>query len=251
MEWYALWRLLKWIGLSMWAMGLYQVMVSSKQSKRLKALYGLTVFGFAFTWMTGWLMMKHMGYSMGDSWISTAILCSLISMLGSFLRAFANSRGKLYNGMILIGFALSIALMVVRSDDIRVLSTLASGLVLIGGLSARFLPFESEADTDVNVENAVIDGFKWMAWVEGMTVLVLFLLYIPAKKILHINLDGGTGLIGWTHGVFVIVYVLSLTFTFRRLNWSWRQYIAGGLSSFFPFGTFIFERKVLVKSEGQ
>ena len=49
-----------------------------------------------------------------------------------------------------------------------------------------------------------------MAWVEGMTVLVLFLLYLPAKKLLDfINLDGGTGLIGWTHGVFVILYVLA------------------------------------------
>ena len=101
------------------------------------------------------------------------------------------------------------------------------------------------------VESQVIRGFKWMAWVEGMTVLVLFLLYLPAKKLLSINLDGGTGLIGWTHGVFVIVYVLSLTFTFRTLKWSWGKYIAGGLSSFLPFGTFIFERKVFVSSTSE
>ena len=40
------------------------------------------------------------------------------------------------------------------------------------------------------------------------------------------------------------LYVLALTFTFRKLRWSWTQYIAGGLSSFLPFGTFIFERKI-------
>ena len=35
------------------------MMVSPGQSERLKALYGLTVFGFALDPMTGWLMMKH------------------------------------------------------------------------------------------------------------------------------------------------------------------------------------------------
>ena len=249
MEWYALWRLLKWIGIAMWAIGLHQVMVSPKQCDRLKGLYRLTVFGFAFTWMVGWLMMKHMGYSMGDSWIANAILFALISMVGSFLRAFSNSKGRLYNGMILIGFALSIASMVVRSGELSVLIPVSGVSVLIGGFGTWFLPAENDEDSSEEVNPIVVNGFKWMAWVEGMTVLVLFLLYIPAKKLLGINLDGGTGLIGWTHGVFVILYVLSLTFTFRRLKWSWQQYLAGGFSSFFPFGTFIFERRVLTKQE--
>lgn len=248
MEWYTLWRLLKWIGIAMWAIGLHQVMISPKQRDRLNALYRLTVFGFAFTWMVGWLMMKHMGYSMGESWISNAILFGLISMVGSFLRAFSNSKGRLYNGMILIGFALSIASMVVRSGELNVLVPVSGASVLIGGMGTWFFPAQSEVGSSEGVDQAVVNGFKWMAWVEGMTVLVLFLLYIPAKKLLGINLDGGTGLIGWTHGVFVILYVLSLTFTFRTLKWSWKQYVAGGFSSFFPFGTFIFERKVLATS---
>lgn len=249
MDWYLLWRLLKWVGLAMWAMGIHQVVVSSKQSDRLKALYGFTVFGFALTWMTGWLMMKHLEYSMGASWISNAMLFGLISMVGSFLRAFSTTKEKLYNAMVLIGFTLSIAAMVVRSGEATSLGVVYATSGVIGALAAWFLPSVSVEDSPQIVEKAVVRGFKWMAWVEGMTVLVLFLLYLPAKKILDINLDGGTGLIGWTHGVFVILYVLSLTFTFRKLKWSWGQYIAGGFSSFFPFGTFIFERRVLTKQE--
>ena len=78
----------------MWAMGLYQVAVNAKQDERLKALYSLVVFGFALTWMAGWLMMKHLGYSMGASWISNAMLFGLVSMIGSFLRAFSVAKGR-------------------------------------------------------------------------------------------------------------------------------------------------------------
>ena len=206
MEWYLLWRWLKWLGVSMWAMGLYQVAVSPKQDERLKALYGLTVFGFALTWIAGWWMMKHLGYSMGASWISNAMLFGLISMVGSFLRAFSVDKGKLYNGLIWIGFTLSMAAMVVRTGDSATVGLVSAVSVVFGGLMAMRLPVTNQNVEHNLVESQVIRGFKWMAWVEGMTVLVLFLLYLPAKKLLSINLDGGTGLIGWTHGVFVILY---------------------------------------------
>lgn len=248
MEWYSLWRLLKWIGLLMWGMGLYRVSVQPKQTERLKGLYEFAVFGFALTWMSGWLMMKHLGYTLGATWISNAMLFGLLSMVGTFLRAFSTQNGKLYNAMIWVGLALSVASMVVRNGDIATFG-LVSG-VLFSGLMTMRLEGEHQDESVELIDAEVIQGFKWMAWVEGLTVLVLFLLYLPAKKLMGINLDGGTGMIGWTHGVFVILYVLSLTFTFRKLGWSWMQYVAGGFSSFFPFGTFIFERTVLrVKEE--
>lgn len=250
MEWYLLWRLLKWIGLLMWGMGLYRVSVQPKQTERLKGLYGFAVFGFALTWMSGWLMMKHLGYSMGARWISNAMLFGLLSISGTFLRAFSIQNGKVYNAMIWVGFALSIASMVVRTGDAATLGLVSGVAALFGGLMALGLEAGHQDESVELIESEVIRGFKWMAWVEGLTVLVLFVLYLPAKKLMGINLDGGTGMIGWTHGVFVILYVLSLTFTFRKLGWSWLQYIAGGLSSFFPFGTFIFERKVLA-SQGR
>ena len=244
MEWYLVWRLLKWLGLSMWAMGLYQVAANPRQDERLRALYSLAVFGFALTWMAGWLMMKHLGVSMGASWISNAMLLGLVSMVGTFLRAFSVVKGRVYNAMMWTGFALSMAMMVVRTGDNATLGV-AIGVALIFGvlMTIRVSSVNIKVPVDA-IELQVVQGFKWMAWVEGLTVLVLFLFYLPAKKLLSINLDGGTGLIGWTHGVFVILYVLSLTFTFRTLKWSWMQYIGGGFSSFFPFGTFVFERRI-------
>ena len=69
---------------------------------------------------------------------------------------------------------------------------------MFGVLMSMRVPSEDlESPVDA-IELQVVQGFKWLAWVEGLTVLVLFLLYLPAKKLLSINLDGGTGLIGWT-----------------------------------------------------
>ena len=54
---------------------------------------------------------------MGASWISNAMLFGLVSITGTFLRAFSVVKGRVYNAMIWIGFALSMAMMVVRTGD--------------------------------------------------------------------------------------------------------------------------------------
>ena len=247
MEWIEVWRIFIWLGLLMWGIGLQKVMVSPGQNERLKALYGFTVFGYSLTWMAAWLMMKDLGYGLGSTWIGYSMLFGLVSITGSFLRAFSNSKGQLFNAMAAVGFTLSIASAVVQNEGISSPALALALAIVPGGLAAWFLPSESDENLSENLPESVVRGFKWMAWVEGATVLVLFLLYIPAKKLLDVNLDGGTGLIGWTHGVFVVVYVLSLTFTYRQLQWSFFQYFMGGFASFFPFGTIIFERKMFRK----
>ena len=74
MEWVAVWRFVKWIGLLLWAIGMYNVSCQSKQSRRIKSLYTLAIPGFAVTWMMGWLMMKHLDLTMSLFWISNAML---------------------------------------------------------------------------------------------------------------------------------------------------------------------------------
>jgi integral membrane protein len=199
--------------------------------------------------MAAWLMMKDLGYGLGAPWIGYSMLFGLVSITGSFLRAFSNSKGRLFNAMAAVGFALSIASAVLQNEGINSPELALALAIVPGGIAAWFLPANSDSHPPETLQESVVRGFKWMAWVEGATVLVLFLLYIPAKKILDVNLDGGTGLIGWTHGVFVVVYVLSLTFTYRQLKWTFFQYFMGGFASFFPFGTIIFERKMFRSQE--
>ncbi len=247
METILLWRFIKWLGLLLWGMGVHSVMVNTDSNQKMKALYAFTISGFALTWMSGWMMMKHAGYSMGASWISNAMLLGLVSLTGTFLSAFLSTRRLTWNVLSTVGLFAAIGLMVVRTGNPVTLGLLLGLSVVVGGVLAKF---GTSADQDVELDTPMVkSGFQWIARLEGLTVLALFLLYLPAKKILGINLDGGTGMIGWTHGVFVIVYVLSLTFTARALGWSVQRWVLGGISSFFPFGTFIFEHQVFNSTE--
>lgn len=244
MEWMLVWRWLKWLGLIFWGIGIDAVLVNTERQRKVHGLYLSAVSGFALTWMSGWMMMKGMGYSMGVSWISNAMLLGLLSLTGTFLSAFTNTKRVLWNTVSLTGFLGSIAMMVVRDGSVSTQISLLALATLVGAGLAAWLTQPSELDAPDSATDAMKSGFQWVARLEGLTVLVLFLLYIPAKKILDVNLDNGTGMIGWTHGVFVMVYVLSLTFTARALGWSIKQWVLGGLSSFLPFGTFLFERHI-------
>lgn len=78
--------------------------------------------------------------------------------------------------------------------------------------------------------------FRRVAWVEGVTTLVLFLIAMPAKY-----LAGQPGLVppvGWIHGVAFIVYVVLMV----PALWGRRVGAVGWLrtlaAAFVPFGTF-------------
>ena len=166
-------------------MGLYQVAVGTKQDERLKALYGFTVFGFALTWIAGWWMMKHLGYSMGALGYPMRCYSVWCRWWVPSYEHFLMDKNTLYNGLIWVGFALSIAAMVVRTGDSATLGLVSAVSVVFGALMAWRLPVSNQHVEDDVIASQVIRGFKWMAWVEGMTVLVLFLLYLPAKKLLE------------------------------------------------------------------
>ena len=65
MEWMLVWRWLKWLGLIFWGIGIDAVLVNTERQRKVHGLYLSAVSGFALTWMSGWMMMKGMGYSMG------------------------------------------------------------------------------------------------------------------------------------------------------------------------------------------
>ena len=249
MEMYLLLRWLKWIGLALWILGVLSVVRTPKDSTRIRNLYAFVVPGFALTYMVGWVMMKLLGLSMGSSWIMTSVLLGLISLTATFLGAFSERLHRLWDSISLIGVLTSFVVMISRDVHVTILIGSIFGCLLLGVLGTNFRrePIVVTATEEINIQ--IKQGFQWVARIEGVTVLVLFLLYIPAKKIFQFNMDGGTGLIGWTHGVYVLIYVLSLTFTARALGWSVKRWFIGGVSSFFPFGTFIFEHRVFKVQE--
>jgi len=246
-----LWRLLKWIALILWTSGMWAVVNSPSQRQRLQSLYALLLWGFAGTWLAGWGLMKALDLSMKEAWISQSMLMGLISLAAAFGLAFQSIEGwfaKLSRVGVLGGLIASVGIMVFRgASELWPMVILAS--FLMGAVWSRFAnPMSVEKE---GVQDLVVKGFRWIAWAEGATVILLFGLYMPLKYGADIVIDGGTGLLGWAHGVFVIVYMISLIFTFKALSWSWMRLILGALASFLPFGTVIFERRVLPVGDDQ
>ena len=240
---YLIWRLLKFIAFALWGAGIFSLIKGFSQKGNLKTLYFLILPSFASLWITGWLMMKLTEKTMAAPWISNTMLFSLISLVASFQVAHSFKLQKIGKVIVTMGFSMATASMIFRAPEQL---PIGMGISLgIGVLLGFMLQKEIE---DAEVDLTIIErGFTWVAWAEGLTVLVLFGVFMPFKYALQINIDAGTGVIGWTHGVFVILYVISLTYTKLALKWSWFDWFIGGAVSFFPLGTFWFERRMRKK----
>lgn len=242
---YLIWRLVKFIAFALWGAGVFSLIKNSSQKENLRTLYFTIIPGFAAVWIAGWLMMKLTNKTMAEPWISHAMLFSLISLVASFQVAHKLFLQKILKTIVVVGFLMASGAMIFRVPE----HTLSGAGVsaIIGVFLGVFLQKEvEESETDLTT---IEKGFTWVAWAEGLTVLVLFGLFMPFKYALEINIDFGTGAIGWTHGVFVILYVISLTYTKLAFKWSWLDWFIGGFVSFFPFGTFWFERRMRAKME--
>ena len=173
----------KWLGLSL-GIGI-DVLVNTERRRKVHGLYLSAVSGFALTWMSGWMMMKGQGYSMGASWISNAMLLGLLSLTGTFLSAFTNTKRVLWNTVSLTGFLGAIAMMVVREGSGSTQVTLLVLAALVGlGLSS-WLTQQSESDSSDLAIDVMKSGFQWVARLEGLTVLVFFVVHSRQENFEH------------------------------------------------------------------
>jgi integral membrane protein len=237
---YLVWRLVKLIAFVLWGAGIFSLVKNASQKENLRTLYFLIVPSFAMVWVAGWLMMKLTGRTMTEPWISYAIVFSLLSLGASFQVAHQHTFQKLTKLIAVLGFSMGTSVMVFRQAE-QTLNGIGVSAAI--GLILGFLLQKEVEETKTDLAT-IEKGFTWVAWAEGLTVLVLFGLFMPFKYLLEINLDAGTGVIGWTHGVLVILYVITLTYTKIAFKWSWLDWFIGGVVSFFPFGTFWFERRM-------
>jgi len=85
--------------------------------------------------------------------------------------------------------------------------------------------------------------FKKLAFIEGISALLLFFFAIPMKYIFNDPIY--VKHIGMYHGVLFTVYILIATVLKFKENWEIRKYAEICLASIPPFGTFYMERKYL------
>lgn len=83
--------------------------------------------------------------------------------------------------------------------------------------------------------------FKFVAVLEGLSLLLLLFFAMPMKYIWHEPFYVKT--IGMAHGVLFVAYMIIAVVLKFTENWSWTKLGVVSLASLVPFGTFYIERK--------
>jgi integral membrane protein len=90
--------------------------------------------------------------------------------------------------------------------------------------------------------NTLIAWFRSIAWVEGVSYLVLLLIAMPLKY--FADLPIAVRVVGMAHGVLFVAYAVLValllargTFSFLRAAWAMSM-------SLVPFGTFVLDRQL-------
>lgn len=228
------WRLLKFLSLVLLSAGVVGAATHEDRDARHRSAYLYATVGLMASMLTGYGLMKATGLTMRESWIGTGILLGVASAAGSWLAARGGMVGRL-------GAAVGVGALVLT---LGVMSTHGVGAVPLVMAAVAALWAGSHAHPDAPDPDAVQRWFLWIARAEGVSLLVLFGLYMPLKYGMHIEIDGGQGWVGWVHGVMVMAYVPALIVSALTHRWSVVQVGLGFVASLLPFGTFWFERRI-------
>jgi integral membrane protein len=236
-----IWRLVKWLGIAWFVGGLGLAVGSTSPRSRLLGAFGVATPGLFVVWMAGYGLMKATGGAIGEPYIQYSLLASVVALAGGAIAALMRHRAV---GLALAvgGLASSMGLMTGRGDAaaLVVLGGVVPGLLAAAaGLVGLWLP---RADTDARLaRRAVHHWFVWVARAEGVSLLVLFGLFMPLKYGAGIEIDGGDGWVGWVHGVLVFQYLVALGAGVVFNRWGTVAAVVGFFASVLPFGTFAFE----------
>jgi len=243
--WVAL-RAIKFAFVAALAAGTTGAAVGPTREWRLRFAQGLCTVGFVGTWLPGYEMLRLTGRGF-DLWTMAGAASSLVS----FHLAISGTHRRTWSApmattCLALLFA-TIALMVLRPmHPTGFIVPLAFGAVAGSSIVAWASRGVLERDGGERAEFERRDISMWVRWVgrvEALTLLTMLLVSVPLKVLFSFSLDGGTGLLGWTHGTAVLVYFQAVTSGGRALRWRWREIGLGLLVAMFPFGTLWFERR--------
>ena len=84
--------------------------------------------------------------------------------------------------------------------------------------------------------------FMQIAFLEGISYLLLLLIAMPLKYLA--NIPEGVKYIGWAHGVLFVLFCLYLLKVWIGLKWSFGKAFLAFVASLLPFGTFILDARL-------
>jgi integral membrane protein len=91
-------------------------------------------------------------------------------------------------------------------------------------------------------KDATMKNFRLVAYLEGISLLILFLIAMPLKYVYGMPM--AVRLVGWVHGLLFIGYVAMLGSVRVEYGWSFRKTSLAFLAAVLPFGVFVFDRSL-------
>ncbi|HAN30004.1 MAG TPA: hypothetical protein DCQ06_00265 [Myxococcales bacterium] len=92
---------------------------------------------------------------------------------------------------------------------------------------------------------SALNQFRTIAWIEGVSYLVLLFIAMPLKYMMGIAI--AVKLTGWAHGVLFIAYVALCMRAGHKERWSLLFTLLALGASLVPFATFWLDRKLVRK----
>lgn len=93
-----------------------------------------------------------------------------------------------------------------------------------------------------NVHNDLIGKFRIAGFLEGISFLVLLFVAMPLKYVYGMPLY--TKIVGMTHGLLFIAFLILLLQSAQRYNFSKKDSIIFFIASLLPFGTFFTDKRL-------
>ena len=87
--------------------------------------------------------------------------------------------------------------------------------------------------------------YRLIGLLEGISYILLLFVAWPLKHFADYPL--GVKLLGMPHGLLFISYIIYTFIIGEKYQWKFPHYFQAVLASLLPFGTFVFDKKVLQK----
>jgi len=227
-------RLVKFMGLGLLTLGVLGPVFTQDRQQRA-SLYSAAAIGWLLLWIAGYGLLKTQGLKLSEDWATAGLVWSAVAVSC----ALAAVERPVFAGLGTYAMVAGLVPMVQRGvDPVWMLS-----LGLVPGAVFGVLGLRQETTGDTA---SSWGWFRLVAWAEGVSLLALFGVFMPAKYLWHVELDGGQGWFGWVHGMLFVLYVVALG------RWvleghsdvasRGKSFVFGFVASLLPFGTFVYER---------
>ncbi|NOQ31298.1 MAG: DUF3817 domain-containing protein [Helicobacteraceae bacterium] len=90
----------------------------------------------------------------------------------------------------------------------------------------------------------LIGKFRIIGFVEGISYLVLLFIAMPMKYMMGIAV--ATKIVGMTHGILFIIFLILLMQAAQRHNFSTKDSTIFFIASLIPFGTFFTDKRLSI-----